>query len=91
MPIYNESKYIDNCIQSLLLQDFPKEKMEWIFVDGQSSDDTLEKIKKYKIQFPELIKILNNPHKIVPYAMNIGISALAGGFFTNEPLAKLRG
>lgn len=80
MPIYNESKYIDNCIQSLLLQDFPKEKMEWIFVDGQSSDDTLEKIKKYKIQFPELIKILNNPHKIVPYAMNIGISASSGKY-----------
>ena len=32
MPVYNEEAYIDDCIRSLLEQDFPKEKMEWIFV-----------------------------------------------------------
>lgn len=80
MPVYNESKYIDKCIQSLLKQEFSKEDMEWIFVDGNSSDDTVTKIEKYAIQYPTLIKILNNPHKIVPYAMNIGIKESKGRF-----------
>ena len=75
MPIYNESKYIDKCIQSLLRQDYAMESMEWIFVDGNSTDDTVKRLEKYKKQHPSLIVIKNNPYKIVPYAMNIGIAA----------------
>ncbi len=80
MPLYNEEKYIEKCIDSLLLQDYPIEKMEWIFVDGCSNDKTVELISNYKNKFPELIKILNNPQKIVPYAMNIGIKASCGKY-----------
>ncbi len=80
MPVYNESKYIDKCIQSLLLQDYPKGDMEWIFVDGNSLDDTVERIQNYATQYHELIKVLNNPHKIVPYAMNTGIVASKGKY-----------
>ena len=80
MPVYNEEKYIEKCIDSLLLQDYPKEQMEWIFVDGCSKDKTVEKIEAYKEKYPDLIKVLNNPNKIVPYAMNIGIEASRGRY-----------
>ena len=36
MPVYNEEQYIEKCVDSLLLQDYPIDKMEWIFVDGLS-------------------------------------------------------
>lgn len=80
MPIYNEEKYISKCIDSLLLQDYPIEKMEWIFVDGNSKDKTVEILKHYQDKYPELIKVLYNPNKIVPYAMNIGIAASCGKY-----------
>lgn len=80
IPIYNEEKYIDNCINSLLKQDYPKEQMEWIFVDGCSTDKTQLIIKNFIIKFPQLIKILNNPNRTVPYAMNIGIKASVGKY-----------
>lgn len=80
MPIYNESRYIEQCVESLFHQDYPVEQMEWIFVDGNSTDDTVEKLKKYQERYPDLIKILSNPKKIVPYAMNIGISASKGKY-----------
>ncbi|MBE6119191.1 MAG: glycosyltransferase family 2 protein [Erysipelotrichaceae bacterium] len=80
MPIYNESKYINTCVESLLLQDYPKEKMEWIFVDGNSSDDTIDKLREYQKVYPKLIIIKNNPNKIVPYAMNIGIKESCGKY-----------
>lgn len=80
MPVYNEEKYIKKCIDSLLLQDYPKENMEWIFVDGCSKDRTVELIQSYQSKYPLLIKILNNPHKIVPYAMNIGITNSFGKY-----------
>lgn len=80
MPLYNEEKYIGKCIDSLLLQDYPTEKMEWIFVDGCSKDRTVEILEEYRKQYPELIKVFNNPQKIVPYAMNIGIEASCGKY-----------
>lgn len=80
MPIYNEEKYIENCIDSLLLQDYPQECMEWIFVDGMSSDRTREVIEAYIEKHPKLIKILSNPNKTVPYAMNIGIKEARGKY-----------
>ncbi len=80
MPIYNEEKYIGKCIDSLLLQDYPMEKTEWIFVDGCSKDKTLIILDNYKNRYPDLIKIVNNPQRIVPCAMNIGIKASCGKY-----------
>lgn len=80
MPVYNEEKYIENCIDSLLLQDYPKNRMEWIFVDGMSSDKTRILIDIYIKKYPELIKVLNNPNRTVPYAMNIGIKQAKGKY-----------
>lgn len=80
MPVYNEEKYIEKCVDSLLMQDYPLENMEWIFVDGCSQDRTVELLEQYKIGYPKLIKVLSNPNKIVPYAMNIGISESVGKY-----------
>lgn len=80
MPVYNEEKYIEKCIDSLLLQDYPVENMEWIFVDGCSKDKTVKLLEQYKEKYPKLIKIFNNPNKIVPFAMNIGIMASCGKY-----------
>lgn len=76
-PIYNEEKYIAQCIESLLLQDYPQNDLEILFVDGMSTDKTREIIATYTEKYP-FIKMLDNPKKIVPYAMNAGIKASKG-------------
>ncbi|WP_456107144.1 sugar transferase [Peribacillus glennii] len=80
MPVYNEENYIEGCISSLIKQDFPKDSMEWLFVDGYSKDNTKQILENYKQKFPNLIKILDNPHRTVPYAMNIGIKEAVGKY-----------
>ena len=80
MPIYNEEKYIVNCIESLLTQDYPKDKMEWIFVDGKSSDNTLVLIEEYMKKYPELIAVCINEKRITPISMNIGIRNSKGEY-----------
>jgi glycosyltransferase involved in cell wall biosynthesis len=77
IPVYNEEKYIATCIDSILQQKFPKENLEVIFVDGMSSDKTRLIISDYIEQYP-FICIVDNPQKIVPVAMNIGIRASKG-------------
>ena len=76
-PINNEVKYIDVCIQSILLQDYPKEHLEVLFVDGMSQDGTRDIVGNYSKQYP-FIHLLDNEKRIVPMAMNIGIKASKG-------------
>lgn len=76
-PIYNEEKYIAKCIDSILAQDYPKDDLEVIFVDGMSSDRTREIVAEYSAKYP-FIRLIDNPDRIVPPAMNIGIKASVG-------------
>ena len=76
-PIYNEEKYIAKCIESIIKQDYPKEDLEVLFVDGMSTDRTREIVEQYATSFP-YIRLIDNPKRIVPPAMNIGIKAAKG-------------
>lgn len=76
-PIYNEEKYIARCIESVMQQDYPKDDLEVLFVDGMSKDRTREIIASYLPQCPYL-RVLDNPQQIVPPAMNIGIREAKG-------------
>ncbi len=76
-PVYNEEKYILNCIQSIALQDYPKESLEVLFVDGMSTDATRSIIEEQAVIYP-YIRLIDNPMKIVPYAMNKGIEHTKG-------------
>ena len=80
VPVYNEEKYLDACVLSMLEQDYPKELMEWIFVDGMSNDETPAMLEGYRQQYPDLIYVLKNPNKTVPYAMNLGILQAKGQY-----------
>lgn len=79
IPTYNEEKYIAQCIDSLLLQDYPKDSLEIFIVDGKSSDKTCEIVESYIEKYP-YIKLLQNPQKIVPFAMNKGIKQAIGEY-----------
>ncbi len=76
-PIYNEEKYIGRCIESIMQQDYPKDDLEVLFVDGMSKDRTREIISSFLPQCPYL-RIINNPKQIVPPAMNIGLREAKG-------------
>jgi glycosyltransferase involved in cell wall biosynthesis len=79
IPILNEEKYIAKCLDSIIDSDFDKSQMEVLLVDGGSNDRTIEIIKNYQKQYP-FFKLLYNPKKIVPIAMNIGIKNAKGEY-----------
>jgi glycosyltransferase involved in cell wall biosynthesis len=76
-PIYNEEKYIAKCIKSIIAQDVDKSNMELLLVDGMSTDQTRNIVSNFKEKY-HWIKLLDNPHQIVPTAMNIGIKNAVG-------------
>lgn len=76
-PVYNEERYIEKCIESIVAQDYPDESLEVFFVDGLSNDNTRKIIQEYALKYG-YIQLLDNPHKVVPHALNLGIRASKG-------------
>lgn len=62
---------------SILEQDYPKEALEVLFIDGRSTDRTREKIELYAKEHP-YIRLLDNPQQVVPYALNKGVEESTG-------------
>lgn len=73
IPILNEELYIKRLIESILNQDYDLSKIELIFVDGNSKDDTIEILKKELDGKNVSYKILVNDNKNIPMSVNIGI------------------
>ena len=79
IPSRNEERFIGKCIDSLLAQDYPIDRLEILVVDGVSEDGTRTIVETYSRQYP-LIRLLDNPLKITPCAFNIGIKNAKGDF-----------
>lgn len=77
IPCRNEEKYIRKCLETILQQDYPKENLEVLVVDGMSEDGTRGIIKNYSEKYP-FIKLLENPDKFTSFALNIGIKNSRG-------------
>ena len=80
VPLLNEEKYIEKFLNSLINQTYPQEYMEWILIDGDSTDRTRDIIEKYIVQKELPIKLLINKKRKTPYALNMGIKASNGKY-----------
>ncbi|MCR4965313.1 MAG: glycosyltransferase [Bacteroidales bacterium] len=76
-PIYNEEKYIVKCVESIMAQDYPKDDLEVLMMDGMSNDRTREMLQELLPQCPYM-RLLDNPERTPPWAMNHGIAAAHG-------------
>ena len=76
MPCYNEEKFIENSIESLV-DDFFLKNCELIIVDGMSTDRTQDIINSFlKQRLP--IRILENKKRLQAYGLNLGLSQAKG-------------
>lgn len=81
VPAKNEKKYISQCLDSILAQDYPMEKVEILIVDGMSEDGTRQIVKEYAAQHIN-IRLIDNPKRITPIAFNLGIKNSNGEIIT---------
>ena len=75
MPSYNQGKFIEQTIRSVLLQNYPN--LEFIVCDGGSDDETLEILDKYK---PWLSFYQSKKDRGQGHAINLGFSIASGDY-----------
>ena len=72
-PSYNQGKFIEETIRSVLLQGYPN--LENIIIDGGSTDQTVELVKRYE---PWLAYWLSEPDRGQSHAINKGLRKASG-------------
>lgn len=77
VPVRNEGTKINQCLDSIITQDYPSEKIEVLIVDGMSTDKTRYIVNKY-INCYSNFKLINNKKIIAPSALNIGLKNAKG-------------
>ena len=75
-PSYNQGQYIEETIRSVLLQGYPD--LQYIIIDGGSSDQSIEIIKKYE---PWLAYWVSEKDKGQSHAINKGLARATGQLF----------
>jgi len=80
VAVRNEEARIQKALDSLVNQNFPRERYEIIIVDGMSDDKTRDILYQYQMKYPKLIRIFDNPGKIQSIGWNIGIRNSKGKF-----------
>lgn len=73
--VYNNAKDIERTMLSVLKQSYPN--IEYIVIDGASTDGTLDIIKKYENR---LAKLVSEKDKGIYDAMNKGLALAAGDY-----------
>lgn len=72
-PSYNQGQYIEETINSVLSQNYPN--LEYIIIDGGSTDNSVEIIKKYEKQLKYWV---SEPDKGQAHAINKGFQKATG-------------
>jgi len=77
VPCRNEAGWIARCLESIVGNDYPNERLEVLVVDGMSDDGTRVIVEEFASRHPH-VHLLDNVKKITPAALNVGIAAAKG-------------
>jgi glycosyltransferase involved in cell wall biosynthesis len=78
IPCRNEERHIGTFLNTLVKINYPKDKLEIIFVDGKSEDKTRSIVESFRDKL--LISIIDNEKKYTPFALNLGIKNSSGDY-----------
>jgi succinoglycan biosynthesis protein ExoA len=77
VPCFNEAQFLARALDSVLRNDYPRDRMEVIVADGMSSDGTRDQIHAYTARDPR-VRLIDNLARTTPAALNRAIEASCG-------------
>lgn len=83
IPVFNEERYIEACLASVLDQDYPAERYEVIVADGGSTDRT-RAIVEATAALHKTVRLIDNPGRTQAHGLNLGILASRGEYVARQ-------
>src|SRR4051812_23986761 len=77
-PVLDEERHIQSVVERMLEQDFDG-KLEFLFMDGGSTDRTREILEHLAEREPR-IRVLDNPRGDTPSGLNVGLQHARGSY-----------
>jgi glycosyltransferase involved in cell wall biosynthesis len=77
VPTRNEEAFLAKCLDSIVATTYPLDRLEVLVADGRSEDRSREIVAEYSARHP-WIRLIDNPGRIAPTALNLGIAAARG-------------
>ena len=77
VPTYNNEKFLDKCVESILSQTY--HEFELLIINDGSTDNTINVLQPY-LKKDQRIKLHNTKNKGVSSARNLGISKAKGEY-----------
>src|SRR5438128_6037178 len=73
----NEAAFVDRMLDSVLANEYPRDRLEVLIVDGMSDDGTRSVLADYASRYP-VVQVRDNPKRTTPHALSLGISPARG-------------
>jgi cellulose synthase/poly-beta-1,6-N-acetylglucosamine synthase-like glycosyltransferase len=77
VPLRDEAPAIGRCLDAILAQDYPRNRMEVIVADGRSTDGSREIVERLRERDPR-VALVDNPERIVPTGLNRALRQASG-------------
>ncbi|MCW3014330.1 MAG: glycosyl transferase family 2, partial [Solirubrobacterales bacterium] len=78
VPVLNEEAHLRAAVDAMRRQRFDG-RLEFLLIDGRSSDRTLAILRELEAEDPR-IRVLDNPARATPQALNIGLCSAQGAY-----------
>jgi hypothetical protein len=77
LAVRNEELHIERALDGVLGQDWPRQRLEVLVVDGDSADGTREIVERIAAR-DSRVRLLSNPHRFVAQGLNTGLAVARG-------------
>ena len=78
IPVRNEERYIERCLYSVASQDYPRDRLEVIVIDGMSEDTTRAIVSRFAHESTIDLRLIENTRLLPAPGMNLGLNTARG-------------
>ncbi len=75
---FNEQSHLPRCLDAILGQDYPADRLRVVLVDGGSTDETVAIAQRRAAEDPRLTVIADGVRRNLPAALNVGLDVCRG-------------
>lgn len=77
LAVRNEERHVERAIAGAIAQEWPRQRLEVLVVDGDSTDGTRAIVERAAARDAR-VRLLSNPHRFVAQGLNVGLAAARG-------------